>query len=499
MKKVILYSISFSILLGLLGCAHTQYVANLELRKHVIDSSRLPKYDLVIGIQFTDETPSEATKSIKGDFAAEVTNWCVKSLEEDKIFKRAVNLYKNKSAEVDVILKGIIKSIKVDEPGISGLSSVLAIFYGIAPLIEFYSSRKPISSSATVKFLLIEPKTNNLLWSQVIEETAGERIPMAKSSKLIFASVTKTVESFLTETDFPTELNKVTPTVRPAEMGAAKKELPKTPAVTTSLERVPVGQHWAVIIGVSDYKDSRIPPLRYATADAVSFHDWLISPEGGHYPPSHVKLLVNKQATGQNIREALFVWLKQAIEEDMVLIFFAGHGSPDSPDSPENLFLLPYDVKYDNISTTGFPMWDIETALKRFVKAKKVVVMADACHAGGVGQAYDVARRANRDLKINPISSAIQKLSVISEGVAVLSASDDKQYSQEGEKWGGGHGVFSHFLLEGLKGAADYNKDNIVTLGELIPYLSEQVRRATRNAQSPTIAGKFDPALSIER
>ncbi|MBC8358196.1 MAG: hypothetical protein H8E54_04510, partial [Candidatus Aminicenantes bacterium] len=141
MKKVILYSISFSILLGLLGCAHTQYVANLELRKHVIDSSRLPKYDLVIGIQFTDETPSEATKSIKGDFAAEVTNWCVKSLEEDKIFKRAVNLYKNKSAEVDVILKGIIKSIKVDEPGISGLSSVLAIFYGIAPMVEFYSSR----------------------------------------------------------------------------------------------------------------------------------------------------------------------------------------------------------------------------------------------------------------------------------------------------------------------------------------------------------------------
>lgn len=44
---------------------------------------------------------------------------------------------------------------------------------------------------------------------------------------------------------------------------------------------------------------------------------------------------------------------------------------------------------------------------------------------------------------------------------------------------------------------ADYNNDNKVTLGELIPYLSEQVRRETRNAQSPTVAGKFDPALSI--
>jgi hypothetical protein len=51
--------------------------------------------------------------------------------------------------------------------------------------------------------------------------------------------------------------------------------------------------------------------------------------------------------------------------------------------------------------------------------------------------------------------------------------------------------------FKGLKGEADYNKDGSVTLGEIIPYLSEQVRRETRNAQSPTVAGKFDPALSI--
>jgi uncharacterized caspase-like protein len=142
-------------------------------------------------------------------------------------------------------------------------------------------------------------------------------------------------------------------------------------------------------------------------------------------------------------------------------------------------------------------MWDIETALKRFIKAKKVVVIADACHAGGVGQSFDVARRANRGIKINPISSGLQNLSMIGDGVAVISASDDKQFSQEGEKWGGGHGVFTYFLLQGLKGDADYNKDEQITLGELIPFLSEQVRRATMNAQSPTIAGKFDPALSI--
>ena len=187
------------------------------------------------------------------------------------------------------------------------------------------------------------------------------------------------------------------------------------------------------------------------------------------------------------------------LEEDAVTIFFAGHGTPQSPDHPNNLFLLPYDAQYDKISTTGFPMWDIETALKRFIKTKKVVVIADACHSGGVGQSYDVVRRANRGIEVNQISSGFQNLSQIGDGVAVISASGDKQFSQESQKWGGGHGVFTYFLLKGLNGEADYNNDSHVTLGELIPYLSEQVRRATRNAQSPTVAGRFDPALSIGR
>jgi len=259
------------------------------------------------------------------------------------------------------------------------------------------------------------------------------------------------------------------------------------------------GQSWAVIIGISQYQDTRIPSLRYASTDAQAFYNWAISPKGGKYAPSRIKLLINNEATQRNIKDSLFVWLKQALEEDVVTIYFAGHGSPESPDSPENLFLLPYDVQYDNISTTGFPMWDIETALKRFIKAQKVVVIADACHAGGVGQSFDIARRANRSIKVNPISSGLQNLSQIGDGVCVISASDDKQFSQEGKQWGGGHGVFTHFLLKGLEGEADYNKDTRVTLGELIPFISEQVRRATKNAQAPTVAGKFDPALSIGR
>ncbi len=261
----------------------------------------------------------------------------------------------------------------------------------------------------------------------------------------------------------------------------------------------PAGVHWAVIVGISRYKDSRIPSLRYAVADATAFYKWIVSPTGAKYAPAHVKLLLEQEATAANLKEALFDWLRQALAEDTVIIYFACHGSPDSPDSGENLYLLPYDAHYDKISTTGFPMWDIETALKRFIKAKRVVVIADACHSGGVGQQFDIARRAARGLKVNSISAGFQSLSQIAEGICVLSASDKNQFSQEGRQWGGGHGVFTHFLIRGLDGEADYNEDQAVTMGELIPFVSQQVRRETRNAQSPTIAGRFDPTLRIAR
>lgn len=258
-----------------------------------------------------------------------------------------------------------------------------------------------------------------------------------------------------------------------------------------------VGTKWAVIIGVSKYKDTRIAQLRYAAADARSFYEWLVSPQGGKHAPTRVMLLIDADATGANMKKALYEWLAQAIEEDTVTIYFAGHGSPQSPDHPENIFLLPYDTQYDSVPTTGFPMWDIETALRRFIRAKKVIVITDACHAGGVGQAFDVARRAGRGLTVIPVSSTLQNLSKINDGICIISASDDSQMSQESAQWGGGHGVFTFHLLEGLKGKADYNTDGLVTLGELIPFLSEQIRRETRNAQTPTVAGRFDPALSI--
>ncbi len=297
-----------------------------------------------------------------------------------------------------------------------------------------------------------------------------------------------------------------TKTKEPPSSDVAISTATQAKNAATPAQPVPVVQHnldpgrrWAVIVGVSNYEDSRIPGLRYATRDAHGFYNWIVSPSGGRYAPSNVKLLLDQSATNERIKDALFNWLKQALEEDVVVIYFAGHGSAESPDAAQNLYLLPYNTKYDNIAVTGFPMWDIETALRRFVKAKRVVIIADACHAAGVGQAFDVAVRSERGVTISQINNSLQNLSDISEGVCVISASRDKEYSQEGRQWGGGHGVFSYYLLEGLKGAADFDQSGSVSIGEVSVYVSQQVRRATRNAQNPVIAGRFDPSLTIEK
>jgi len=178
-------------------------------------------------------------------------------------------------------------------------------------------------------------------------------------------------------------------------------------------------------------------------------------------------------------------------------MFFAGHGSPESPDALRNLYLLPYNTKYHNIAATGFPFWDIETALKRFIKAKRVVLIADACHSAGIRQGFDVAARTGPGLQINAIKSGFQYLTDLNEGICVISASRDNELSREGREWGVGHAMFSYFLIEGLKGEAD--KNGSVTIGELTVYVSQQVRRATLNTQNPIVSGRFDPALAIPK
>ena len=254
------------------------------------------------------------------------------------------------------------------------------------------------------------------------------------------------------------------------------------------------GQRWAVVIGISTYKNSHeIPNLRYADKDASTFYQFLCGPGGGGFPDSHVRLLLNEKATFQAVRDALFSFLQKAIEEDLVVIYISGHGAPD-PNNNKNLYLLTYDTNVEQMASTAFPMWDLETAVQRQIKAQKVVVFTDTCHAGGVGGGIGLRGLVPRD---NLVNRYLLGLAQAKKGIAVFTASEAGEQSMESERWGGGHGVFTYHLLEGLKGEADYNRDGIVSLGEAMDYTNERVRRDTNSQQHPDTAGMFDRNLPM--
>jgi hypothetical protein len=244
------------------------------------------------------------------------------------------------------------------------------------------------------------------------------------------------------------------------------------------------GRRWAVVIGLSQYRDPRVPTLQYADADAKAFYEFLRSDLAGMggFAPENVRILLNQSATFREIRVALFDFLKGATEDDVVYIYFAGHGAPDA-DRPEDLYLIPYDADAENLSGTGLPMADVYTAIKRLY-ARQVVVITDACHSAGVG-----GQTGTRNLAMNQINSAfVEQMQFSSGGSVVFTASEASQYSKEGPQWGGGHGVFTYYMLNALKGAADEDGDHIVSLGEMMEWVRTQVRMDTRNAQIPTIS-----------
>jgi hypothetical protein len=248
-----------------------------------------------------------------------------------------------------------------------------------------------------------------------------------------------------------------------------------------------IDKRWAVVVGVGEYEADDIPDLEFAPSDARAVRDFLLSDAAG--PFDEVLYLENEQATGAAMREALFVFLQQADWDDLVVIYYAGHGAPD-PGRPDNLYLLPTDTDLDALAATGFPMWDVKTALRRQIAAERVLVIADACHSAGAADGETVGGGES-----NQIAGGFQALFTPSRRL-MMTAADTNEFSLEDARWGG-HGVFTHYLLEGLRGAGDLDGNGIVTFTELFGHVSEGVRSATNGRQNPQMSGLGDIPLAL--
>lgn len=251
---------------------------------------------------------------------------------------------------------------------------------------------------------------------------------------------------------------------------------------------------WAIVVGISKYKYESLN-LKYADRDAEELCKLLQTPSGGGFEADHIVKLVNEDATTANITRALRSFLKKPAREDIVLIYFACHGAPDI-DRPNIVYLLTHDTDPRDISGTALPMREVDLSLKENLLAERVIVIADTCHSAAIGGG--IGRRSAEN-NSGVVNRYLQEVGTSRGGVALLTSAAANEVSFEDEKWGGGHGVFTHYLLEGMRGAADYKPRNgIVTVGELFEYVRENVQKATGNQQHPCIGSNpFDRNLPI--
>jgi uncharacterized caspase-like protein/tetratricopeptide (TPR) repeat protein len=244
-----------------------------------------------------------------------------------------------------------------------------------------------------------------------------------------------------------------------------------------------VPQSYALVVGIAHY--ANLPAsaqLRYPDRDAESIYTTLISQQGGEFPANHVHMLTDAEATQSNILHELQSWLPSVTApNDRVLIYFAGHGFISGGKG----YLAPYDVDLHNLAGTAIPMETLGNLIGTRIQGKWKVLLTDACHSGAITPETDPTQLNHLLLDLH-------------QSIFSLTASRDREQSFESPDWGGGHGIFTYYVVRGLAGAADANSDGIVTADELAEYVHTNVREATQGRQNPTSErGSFDPNMLL--
>jgi len=245
------------------------------------------------------------------------------------------------------------------------------------------------------------------------------------------------------------------------------------------------GKVYAVIIGISDYQDPKIPDLAFTERDAQGFYEVLTDESYGAVPKEQVQLLLGKNVTVRNIKTAIGKWLaQQAGPEDTVIIFYSGHGAPEG----EAMYWVTYDADVDNLYATALSNDEIHGMLQR-IEPKRLITFLDACYSAATVNRTDRTKNLQSTIPLEKFSGA---------GRVAITASDGKQQSLELNELR--HGVFTYYLIEGLRGQADKNRDGIIELEEVWDYVKYQVMDTSKKAgllQTPVFQGSVTAGIPL--
>ncbi|MCO5269739.1 MAG: caspase family protein [Brumimicrobium sp.] len=245
----------------------------------------------------------------------------------------------------------------------------------------------------------------------------------------------------------------------------------------------PVGNIYALIVGLSKYQyPETYTPLQFADKDARVFYTYLRSDAGGKVPSENIDTLFNERATYGEVMSKLLSIKDRMKENDLLYFYFSGHGDAYNA---AKAFLLPYDAPSGNgrsdknhylIGTTVLDIYTIKVIFKDLTSnGRKVIFISDACRTNELSGGEEGR------------TSVFKKIMEDDAGEIRFSSCSSNQVSYEDVRWGGGRGLFSWHLVNGLIGMADTSpKDGEVTVDELVSYVKTQVKNASYDKATKT-------------
>jgi hypothetical protein len=233
----------------------------------------------------------------------------------------------------------------------------------------------------------------------------------------------------------------------------------------------PRPKDWGLIIGIEDY--DRLPSVEYARKDALIVRDYFIRLLG--IPEENIILLLDTDATKARIEGYLKKYIPQNVGKNANLyVYFAGHGMPGTKKGEP--YLVPYDADTRFIEQTGYKLISFYQDLNK-LDLKRAYVFLDSCFSGMASRAAEMLVKGARPAllhvqRVRPPSNSVISLNATSVG-QISNAYPEKE-----------HGLFTYYLLRGLKGEADQDHDGWTSMKEMYGYVRNHVTRASRRMQA---------------
>lgn len=255
-------------------------------------------------------------------------------------------------------------------------------------------------------------------------------------------------------------------------------------------------QGHALLIGVANYQQVSSLPAAILN-DVNDVAATLSSPQFCAYDPANVVTLIDAGATRAAVLKGLDELVARAGPDDTVCVFFSGHGAVVGPPGNEDSVLVTVDSDLADIERTTINSNELAMVLAQ-IKAKRLLVFIDACHAGGAAISKGLTDGKGHEFKSGYTQNTFAKLAVGSGRALMASCRADEVSAVF---TGARNSVFTTALLAGLRGAADTSASGFIKVFDLFNYVSEEVPKLAPYIQHPVfkadnLEGNFAVALN---